>query len=1026
MTFLKILNMSITAGWMILAVLLLRPLLKRSPKWIRYILWALVAIRLILPISFESVTSLIPSTETIPEMTAYYDSTDIPYIHSGFDSINSAVNPIISDRYIPLVDNTAPVEEITNPAADLIWILNTVWLCGMAVMLVYCTVSYALLRHKVRVSAPIDGNIRMCDSIDSPFILGILSPKIYVPSNMTESQKSAVIAHERMHIRHGDHLWKMLGFLILSVYWWNPMIWVAYVLFCRDIELICDEAVVKKMESEDRIAYSEALLSFNMPRRIISACPLAFGEVGVKARIKSVLSYKKPALWIIIGAIVICSVTAVCLLTDPVTKDDPFKYDRIVIETFDGRQDTENLFLTIPITEDASYILPGYGDIDKIICKVDLINGEKKTVRLKLDHPLKKLDSYGETDTVMLLLDHLVTSGIGSDKVKLATPDYKTVYTFSHAMVKGAPILEGDTEEKLPTVAELMRDGLLRKGEEYKDREVTARVFGPVNPNGKNYQNSNNDKAYTHYEILRVDYFTAVDSFDLPDTEPIRIVFTDKSGMKDEYAVYEDDSVVYRMGDADPLYFKGAAGLYDVVRRREEKDNGIYKDNAMILPVGAQETIANTFTVSGRTYTLEYSKTGACYVLTDFMNGSFWSVAIRFDKMMYSYPIQTNLKSYTLSVDKTDEDNPKLIAEYDGKKVSYLVKYDSELKKPYLTSPEGHTDFQVFCSTKAAGVISTPDFENGKTMETVSITGSDVSGACAFTMIINSSKLGAYRVTYIPKEIYNVYASTDEDGNVQIVAEKGDKTYRMGVELKDDKLLLTNPPADFGEAYVYANSKIPDDALIFEYADIDGLVPTTLDKIYITEGPIISGRYSFDITVRGNVAEYTSTFSYDKECKLEFIKPATHSLQLKLTDNDGNVSVYNVKLNTETYDVALNISEGEKILQQIYAVSEEEKIKLSYLYSSVDADLDGDLIEEKVTLGPGIYSGLKSFSLKIQYTDKTVGPVSFASSSTAQSLVIGDDGKLRLRAEYEDEVIYYDIMPESGGILAERSGVGVR
>lgn len=1025
MAFIKVLNMSITAGWMILAVVLLRPLLKRSPKWIRYILWSLVAIRLLVPISFESVTSLVPSTETIPEMTVYYDSSQIPYIHSGSDVVNSTVNPIISDRYIPLVDDTVPVEGTVNPATDLIFIISTVWLIGVAMMLVYCIISYALLRRKVRVSVPAHKNIRICDSIDSPFILGIIRPTIYIPSNMTDSQHSSVIAHEQMHIQHGDHLWKVLGFIILSVYWWNPLIWVAYVLFCRDIELICDEAVVKKMESADRVAYSEALLSFNMPKRIISACPLAFGEVGVKARIKSVLNYKKPGLWIIIAAILICTVTAVCLLTDPIKKDDPFEYDRIQIETFDGNQGSEDHSLILSVKEGASYILPGYGDIDKIVCKVDMINGEKKTVRLKLDHPLKRLDVNEETDTVMLLLDHLVTNGIGNDKVTLAAPDHETTYVFSHALVKGAPLPEA--EEKELTISDLISEGLLRDPKEYKEHDVTARLFGYVNPDGRNYPNSNNDKAYNLYDVLKVEYFTPIDPTDVPETDPIRIVFTDKSGMKDEYAVYDDDIVIYKMGDGEPLYFKAASGVFNSIRIREEKDNNVYKgDGSVTLPVGDPVKEANTFRVGNSRYTLDYSKTAACYVLEEYTMGNFSSAVYHRLDLLPSYPIQTNLKNYTISVDKTDEDNPKLIAEYDGKKVSYSVKYDNDAKKPVLTNPEGNTDFQLFVPTRASGLISTPDYGSGETMETVSITGADVSGACSFSIVVNSSKLGSYRATYIPKEVYNVYATTDKDGNVQIIAEKGDKLYKMGVEIINDKLVLTDPPADFGEAYVYANSKIPDDAIIFEYADLDGVAPSAFDKIYITEGPIFSGGYSFDITVRGNVTEFTSTFTYDKECTLEFIKPATHLLQLKMTDNNGNVSIYDVKLNTGTFDVNLNISEGEKILKQIYAVNDSEKHKLSYLYSSVSADIDGDGIEETVTLGPGVYSGLSSFSLKIQYDTKTFGPVSFVSDSISQSLVLGDDGKLRLRAEYEDEVIYYDILPESGEILAEKSGVGVK
>lgn len=306
--FIKILNMSINASWIILAVILTRLLLKRAPKWITCALWALVSLRLALPVSFKSSVSAVPSAETIPQNITVAAR---PQIHSGINMINSAVNPGLSASLAPSSPSGAsPVEKIMTAGA-------VVWLVGVAVMLVYALVSYIRLKKTVAASVSVGGRVMACDEVRSPFILGVLKPKIYVPSSLSGDTLKYVISHEEAHLKRRDHLWKPLGYLILAVYWFNPLVWVAYVLLCRDIEAACDEKVIRDLDKDGVASYSQALLECSAPRRIISACPVAFGEVGVKQRIKGVLNYKKPAFWIIIAAAIASVVIAVTLLTDP-------------------------------------------------------------------------------------------------------------------------------------------------------------------------------------------------------------------------------------------------------------------------------------------------------------------------------------------------------------------------------------------------------------------------------------------------------------------------------------------------------------------------------------------------------------------------------------------------------------------------------------------------------------------------------------------------------------------------------------
>lgn len=318
--FLKLFNMSITASWLILAVILIRFVFKKAPKWVNCALWALVAVRLICPFSFESVLSLVPSTETVPEEIVYSSSSFDPTLSDVFEYAGN--NPVVysigvEDGSIGFTEYMAPDTDYLNPLLIITSVSSVIWLIGVVALLIYSLVSYMQIRKKVKISMPLSGNILLCDGISSPFILGIIKPKIYLPSDMPEEQRQYVIAHEKAHLKRRDHWWKPLGFLILTVYWFNPLIWVAYILLCRDIELACDERVIKAMGEESKKSYSEALLSCSVPRRMIAACPVAFGEVGVKGRIKNVLSYKKPAFWIIIAAVVISIVAAACFMTNP-------------------------------------------------------------------------------------------------------------------------------------------------------------------------------------------------------------------------------------------------------------------------------------------------------------------------------------------------------------------------------------------------------------------------------------------------------------------------------------------------------------------------------------------------------------------------------------------------------------------------------------------------------------------------------------------------------------------------------------
>lgn len=311
--FINALNMSITASYLALAVFVVRLFLKKAPKAFIVFLWATVGLRLIFPFSIESILSLIPSSQTVPTQILL---SDTPSIQSGIPAVNSVINPIIEQTLTPNPSYSA------NPIQIISFIACIIWLTGVAVMLLYTIISYFRIYFKVKEAIPLKDNIFICDAVSSPFILGILRPKIFLPSDMNEEDRKYVIAHEKAHLKRLDHLWKPLGFLLLSVYWFNPVLWIAYILLCKDIELACDEKVIKEMGEDIKKQYSATLINCSVSQKMLTACPLAFGETGIKSRIKAVLNYKKPAFWVIVIAVLSCVAVSVCFLTNPPEKNN--------------------------------------------------------------------------------------------------------------------------------------------------------------------------------------------------------------------------------------------------------------------------------------------------------------------------------------------------------------------------------------------------------------------------------------------------------------------------------------------------------------------------------------------------------------------------------------------------------------------------------------------------------------------------------------------------------------------------------
>lgn len=359
--FLELLNLSIMTGWLILAVLVVRVCLKRAPKYIRCILWGLVGLRLVFPFPIESIFSLLPSSKVI-DTEIVYDRT--PTIHSGIPVVDNVTNNLMMDSFAPDMQNSV------NPLQVVTFIASNVWMLGVVVMLIYCIISYFLVQRKVFDAVKREGNVYQCERVETPFVLGLVRPKIYIPYQIDDEAIEYVVAHERAHIKRGDQITKLVGFLVLSVYWFQPLIWVAYILLCKDIELACDEKVLKSIGETEKKSYSRVLLQYSVSPKMIAACPLAFGEVAVRQRIKNILNYKKPAFWIIIVSMVACVVVAVCFMTSPKTETK----DHLPDETVTNGEETKQLLLMV---DDAIYYCIGLPADE--VAKCGVMDGEIET-----------------------------------------------------------------------------------------------------------------------------------------------------------------------------------------------------------------------------------------------------------------------------------------------------------------------------------------------------------------------------------------------------------------------------------------------------------------------------------------------------------------------------------------------------------------------------------------------------------------------------------------------------------------------
>lgn len=362
--FLKLLNMSITAGWLIMAVLCVRLLFRKVSKRVNCLLWGVVAIRLICPFVIESPFSIVPSAEPIKSSTVVEGKVQnyVPSIDSRLTIVENTINPMLTETFAyPESNSVAPLQIVTHVA-------GLVWGCGMVLLLIGAIGSAGKLHRLVREAVRVRDNIYICDSVKSPFILGIVRPKVYLPSALREAQMPYILAHESAHLKRKDHWWKALGYFLLCIYWFHPLCWLAYFLFGRDIELACDEKAAKDMTFQERKEYSKVLLSCARPRSLIMVCPLAFGEVGVKERVKSVLHYKKPAVLAIVAAAAVLAILAVCFLTDPAQQETVADMQVSDMQVSDISIQTEE----IPAEDDTiqDIVLYEQPEADKVCIKV--------------------------------------------------------------------------------------------------------------------------------------------------------------------------------------------------------------------------------------------------------------------------------------------------------------------------------------------------------------------------------------------------------------------------------------------------------------------------------------------------------------------------------------------------------------------------------------------------------------------------------------------------------------------------------
>lgn len=526
MLFLKLLNMSINASILVAIVLVFRLVFKKAPKWISCILWALVGIRLIVPFSFESRASLIPSEEPIP-------TTIVHQLNPQIDTSSQVINEYVSNSLA-----TSPYDSATKTGI-LFFALGCIWLIGLAIMLSYLFISYLVLRNKLRTSTMYMKGIKQSDRIDSPFVLGIFKPTIYIPYSISGADLEYVISHEKAHISRKDYLWKPLGFLVLSVYWFNPAIWIAYIILCRDIESACDEKVISVLDEDSRKGYSLALLDCSVNHKFITACPVAFGETDVKSRIRGIMNYKKPAFWIIIFAIIACIIVGICFITNP--KNDKVKADETEANV------TETTIAETSVTETSATETSIAETSDtNITVTEEIIDGQRVIVTEEQIGPevTRTANILGYEDTYFDLVRSAdeYPNGVYYCEMQLVRSNDQSVlgtwFGFADFVASGPDVyivdIDGDGNNELISNCQYEEDG-------------TRRVFIYRNNNGTIEQG-----------VISEDYYLAAlglsDADSLPQPDAIREIYDSEYGV---IRITVDDDMVFEMAlkDASNIEF---------------------------------------------------------------------------------------------------------------------------------------------------------------------------------------------------------------------------------------------------------------------------------------------------------------------------------------------------------------------------------------------------------------------------------------------------------------------------------------
>ena len=437
MIFLNVVGMSVSAGVIVLAVLLLRLPLKKAPKWITVLLWSIAAFRLVCPVTVESAVGLIPSFAGTLQVGDALDAGIISNAgdisDDGNSGIDNGVNNVIIDSELDFDNNNSGYEAISNEkyigADDVIkflanGIFSVVWLAGIAVLFVYTAVGYIRIKNRTATAVLLRDNIFQSENVASPFVFGIIKPRIYLPFNMSEGDMENVIAHEEAHIKRKDYIVKPLGFLLLAVHWFNPVIWLGYEVFCKDIELACDEKVVKDYTAKQRADYSQTLLFCSVNRKMPAACPLTFGEVGVKTRVKSVLNYKKPGFWVSIAAIIVIVAAAVCFLTSPKTSANEGDYSVAAVYEVTPSEELEQK------RENGEYIIyTEYSALNNCMWSVgDYTYRYRLEITGKPNSAAKMVSYLVLSNTKDITFEQaLKASGLSSDSNDYFSPDYAVI-----------------------------------------------------------------------------------------------------------------------------------------------------------------------------------------------------------------------------------------------------------------------------------------------------------------------------------------------------------------------------------------------------------------------------------------------------------------------------------------------------------------------------------------------------------------------------------------------------------------------